>query len=149
MGFFQELYPIARGISGARGEIYGGVLGRMAISARGILPSIRQGSEFYGFSPKSLRLSKFGWISDTIGYRDITGFMDESWKEKVNYCLRYLLYIYPKYALLKISRKYCNFSHILFHKILLILRHDIRDPGCFHFLHSEAIRVFLEHTRSI
>ena len=84
MGFFQELFSVARGMSGSSGERYGGILGRMAISSRGILPSIRPGTEFCGFIPKSLRLSKFGWISDTIGYRDVTGFMDESWKDKVS-----------------------------------------------------------------
>ena len=91
MGFFQELFPLAQGMKGVGGEMYGGVLGRMAISARGIIPSIKQGSEFCGFIPKSLRLSKFGWISDTIGYRDITGFMDESWKNSVSCLLSYLI----------------------------------------------------------
>ena len=47
---------------------YSNVLARIAVTARASLPTLREGGEFLGFIPKSVRIFSAGWAPDIISY---------------------------------------------------------------------------------
>ena len=62
------------------------ILGRMARTARAGLPTLREGGQFLGIIPKSVRISKCGWVSDIISYTDGTPRMTQKHIDLVSLC---------------------------------------------------------------
>ena len=70
MGFLSGVFRQSSQMSREFG--FSSVLGRIAITARASLPTLREGGQLLGIIPKSVRISKFGWVSDLISYTDST-----------------------------------------------------------------------------
>ena len=70
MGFLAGVFRQSNQMNRQFG--FSSVLGRIAITARASLPTLREGGQLLGIIPKSVRISKFGWVSDIISYTDST-----------------------------------------------------------------------------
>ena len=75
-GFISGLFQYSSHLSNEFS--YASVLGRIALTARASLPTLRAGGELLGFIPKSVRISSFGWVPDIISYTDSTHIMTRS-----------------------------------------------------------------------